>query len=74
MLDLDLSFNWLINFFFFFAFRPKNQSKGDKEIFMYDVSTQAVSKLSGDLSSAFVDAAESNSESPESIDDSSFTS
>ncbi|CAD6244231.1 GSCOCG00013307001-RA-CDS [Cotesia congregata] len=53
---------------------PKNQSKGDKEIFMYDVSTQAVSKLSGDLSSAFVDAAESNSESPESIDDSSFTS
>ncbi|XP_008552764.1 putative uncharacterized protein DDB_G0271606 [Microplitis demolitor] len=53
---------------------PRNPNKGEKEIFMYDVSSQGVSKLSGDLSSAFVDAAESNSESSDSIDDSSFTS
>lgn len=40
---------------------------------MYDVTTQTVSKLSGDLSTAFVDAAESNADSHDSIDDSSFT-
>ncbi|KAB0805484.1 hypothetical protein PPYR_02454 [Photinus pyralis] len=34
---------------------------GDKEIFMYDLGTQTVNKLSGELSSAFVDAAETNS-------------
>ncbi|KAF5301341.1 hypothetical protein FQA39_LY10739 [Lamprigera yunnana] len=34
----------------------------EKEIFMYDLSTQTVSKLSGELSSAFVDAAETNSQ------------
>lgn len=28
---------------------------------MYDVTTQSVSKLAGDLSTAFVDVAESNS-------------
>ncbi|KAF2893862.1 hypothetical protein ILUMI_12303 [Ignelater luminosus] len=33
----------------------------EKEIFMYDIATQTVSKLSGELSSAFVDAAETNS-------------
>lgn len=40
---------------------------------MYDVTSHSVSRLSGDLSSAFVDAAESNSESPDTIDDSSLT-
>lgn len=39
---------------------------------MYDVVSQSVSKLSGDLSSAFVDAAESNSDS--NFDESNFTS
>ncbi|KAK5647455.1 hypothetical protein RI129_002347 [Pyrocoelia pectoralis] len=34
---------------------------GEKEIFMYDLTTQTVNKLSGELSSAFVDAAETNS-------------
>jgi hypothetical protein len=29
---------------------------------MYDVSSESVSKLAGDLSTAFVDAAESNSD------------
>ena len=29
---------------------------------MYDVSSQTVNKLAGDLSSAFVDAAESNAD------------
>ncbi|CAG9813102.1 unnamed protein product [Phaedon cochleariae] len=33
-----------------------------REIYMYDVATQTVSKLSGELSSAFVEAAEANSE------------
>lgn len=36
------------------------RSGEDREIFMYDVPTQTVSKLSGELSSAFVEAAESN--------------
>ncbi|XP_043483877.1 RNA-binding protein 33 [Leptopilina heterotoma] len=49
---------------------PKDIFSGQKEIFMYDVSSQTVSKLSGDLSTAFVDAAESNSDSPDSTDDS----
>ncbi|KAK4885481.1 hypothetical protein RN001_001752 [Aquatica leii] len=38
--------------------KPSNE----KEIFMYDLATQTVSKLSGELSSAFVDAAETNSQ------------
>ncbi|XP_034835634.1 alpha-protein kinase 1-like [Maniola hyperantus] len=33
----------------------------DREIFMYDIATGNVSKLSGDLSNAFVEAAENNS-------------
>ncbi|GLV39793.1 uncharacterized protein CBL_08141 [Carabus blaptoides fortunei] len=37
-----------------------NGNKDDKEIFMYDVASKTVSKLSGELSSAFVEAAESN--------------
>lgn len=34
----------------------------EKEIFMYDVATGQVNKLSGELSSAFVEAAETNAE------------
>ncbi|XP_046434636.1 polyhomeotic-proximal chromatin protein-like [Neodiprion fabricii] len=41
---------------------PDDDTQGEKEIFMYDVTTQAVSKLAGDLSTAFVDVAESNSD------------
>ncbi|KAJ8678871.1 hypothetical protein QAD02_014658 [Eretmocerus hayati] len=44
---------------------PREQSPeagADKEIFMYDVTSESVSKLAGDLSSAFVDAAESNAD------------
>ncbi|KAJ8935160.1 hypothetical protein NQ314_012979 [Rhamnusium bicolor] len=41
---------------------PKDSSSKEKEIYMYDVATQTVSKLSGELSSAFVEAAEANSE------------
>ncbi|XP_014204192.1 transcription factor SPT20-like, partial [Copidosoma floridanum] len=44
---------------------PRNTSSGEKEIFMYDVASESVSKLAGDLSSAFVDAAESNSDADE---------
>ncbi|CAH1168774.1 unnamed protein product [Phyllotreta striolata] len=36
-------------------------TSNEKEIFMYDVGTQSVSKLNGELSSAFVEAAEANS-------------
>ncbi|XP_065213032.1 putative mediator of RNA polymerase II transcription subunit 12 [Planococcus citri] len=35
----------------------------DKEIFMYDIPTGEISKLEGELSSAFVNVAESNAES-----------
>ncbi|CAK9800232.1 hypothetical protein ANTPLA_LOCUS2317 [Anthophora plagiata] len=41
---------------------PKDANQGEKEIFMYDVVSETVSKLAGDLSTAFVDAAESNSD------------
>lgn len=47
--------------------------QGDKEIFMYDVTSGSVSRLAGDLSTAFVDAAESNSDGTDSIDDSTFS-
>ena len=43
------------------SFRSPDEAEG-REIFMYDVATQSVSKLSGELSSAFVDAAEANTE------------
>lgn len=46
----------------FFFSRPNNQAVG-KEIFMYDVTRNRVSKLSGELSATFVDVAESNSQS-----------
>ncbi|XP_059059690.1 bromodomain-containing protein 4B [Achroia grisella] len=38
-----------------------DKTSGDREIFMYDISSGNVNKLNGDLSSAFVDAAENNS-------------
>lgn len=46
-----------------FIFRTEENK--DKEIFMYDVSTKAVSKLNGDLSAAFVEAAETNTNDKE---------
>lgn len=45
---------------FIFYSSPESTSK-QREIFMYDVGTGTVSKLNGELSSAFVDAAEANS-------------
>lgn len=42
--------------------RRSDLNPGEKEIFMYDIATQSVSKLSGELSSAFVEAAETNSD------------
>ncbi|KAJ8925521.1 hypothetical protein NQ315_009360, partial [Exocentrus adspersus] len=41
---------------------PQENDAKEKEIYMYDVATQTVSKLSGELSSAFVEAAEANSD------------
>lgn len=56
------------------CFRPRDSGgQGDKEIFMYDVTSGSVSRLAGDLSTAFVDAAESNSDGTDSIDDSTFS-
>lgn len=55
------------------GFRPRDSDgQGDKEIFMYDVTSGSVSRLAGDLSTAFVDAAESNSDGTDSIDDSTL--
>lgn len=56
------------------ADRKTRRKTRRRSIFMYDVASQSVSKLSGDLSTAFVDAAESNSDSTDSFDDSSFPS
>lgn len=38
----------------------RNEDDGSKEIYMFDIATQRVSKLSGELSSAFVNVAEEN--------------
>lgn len=43
------------------VFRSNENPAAEKEIFMYDIATKTVSKLSGELSSAFVEAAEANS-------------
>lgn len=42
--------------------RDPKSSDEEKEIFMYDISTQSVNKLSGELSTAFVNVAESNAQ------------
>lgn len=54
-------FHLIIIYFSFF--RTNSDDEENKEIFMYDVSTQTVSKLSGELSSAFVEVAETNAQS-----------
>lgn len=65
------SYNWMLKEYFLNIWKYKcsieisrsnDGSESDKEIFMYDVTTESVSKLAGDLSTAFVDAAESNSD------------
>ncbi|KAL1513664.1 hypothetical protein ABEB36_003048 [Hypothenemus hampei] len=40
---------------------PDDSEGNDKEIYMYDITNKSLNKLSGELSSAFVDAAEANS-------------
>ncbi|KAI4467490.1 actin bundling/missing in metastasis-related [Holotrichia oblita] len=45
-----------------FYFRSSNGTRDEREIFMYDVASKTVSKLNGELSSAFVDAADANTE------------
>lgn len=59
--------NIYINIYPYFYFRDPNASDDEKEIFMYDISTQSVNKLSGELSTAFVNVAESNAQT-ENID------
>lgn len=51
-------------------FVNRDNATGEQEIFMYDIITKTVSRLSGELSSKFVDVAEENffDESSESID------
>lgn len=44
----------------------------DKEIFMYDIATQNANRLSGDLSSAFVNVAEENANAQD-IDNSAIS-
>lgn len=47
------------------VFRSRVPSEGnttDKEIYMYDIATKTVNKLSGELSAAFVEAAEANAD------------
>lgn len=43
------------------AFSRSDGASKRREIFMYDVASKTVSKLDGELSTAFVDAAEANS-------------
>lgn len=48
---------------FFIVLRTEDGDENNREIFMYDVVTQTVSKLDGALSSSFVDVAETNAHS-----------
>lgn len=48
----------------FSIFFTRNDAE-EQEIFMYDIATKAVNKLSGELSSAFVNVAESNVTTPD---------
>jgi hypothetical protein len=48
-----------------FHFNRSTNGSDSKDIFMYDVATQGVSKLRGELSSAFVEVAETNANSRE---------
>lgn len=41
---------------------PSEGNATEKEIYMYDIATKTVNKLSGELSAAFVEAAEANAE------------
>lgn len=41
---------------------PSKGNATEKEIYMYDIATKTVNKLSGELSAAFVEAAEANAE------------
>lgn len=41
---------------------PTKGNATEKEIYMYDIATKTVNKLSGELSAAFVEAAEANAE------------
>lgn len=43
-----------------FFFATYSNERDDKEIYMYDIQTQSVNKLTGELSSAFVKVAEAN--------------
>jgi len=47
-----------------FCFSSENgDNKSDRQIFMYDAVSQQVSRLTGELSSSFVEVAESNAKS-----------
>lgn len=59
---ITIIINLIDDRFFCFVFRP-NGKTNEKEIYMYDVMHNQVNKLSGDLSTTFVDVAESNSHS-----------
>lgn len=48
---------------FLIVLRTEDGDENNREIFMYDVVTQTVSKLDGALSSSFVDVAETNAHS-----------
>lgn len=45
----------------YFLLHRNDEPSSDREIYMYDISSGNVNKLSGELSNAFVDAAENNS-------------
>lgn len=60
---------YIFNVVFLIFLHRTEESHGakDKEIFMYDLASKAVSKLNGDISKSFVEVAESNAKN-QSID------
>lgn len=55
------------HFFFKLLYFRRNETNG-QEIYMYDIGTQLVNRLKGELSSAFVDVAESNAKAQDDDD------
>lgn len=62
-----------MNYIYFFFFYYRNETNG-QEIYMYDIETKLVNRLKGELSTAFVNVAESNANAQdEETDDSDVT-
>ena len=63
--DIDHVLSLLLLLLLLLCLYRETGSNSSKDIFMYDISTRKVSRLRGEFSSAFVEVAESNTNSQE---------